>query len=62
MTNANVHGASVHMNDPGAATLTEWMAGVRRWRLAAFAHGVDDPAGVLAANTVGFDYLSGKAV
>ncbi len=61
-SNANVHGVSVHMNDPGAAALADWAAAAQRWRLATIAHGVDDPDRTLAANTLNFDYLSGKAV
>ena len=62
LTNANVHGASVHLGDPGAAALAEWAEAARRWRLATFAHGVDGPDQTLAANALNFDYLSGQAV
>ena len=61
-SNANVHGVSVHLGDPGATTLAEWIEAARRWRLATFAHGVDSPDDTVAANALNFDYLSGKAV
>lgn len=62
LSNANVHGVSVHLHDPGAATLAEWVEGAKRWRLATLAHGVDGPDDTVAANTLDFDYLSGAAV
>ena len=61
-SNANVHGVSVHLADPGAAGLAEWMAAAQRWRLATLAYGVDGPDETVAANTLNFDYLSGRAV
>lgn len=61
-SNANVHGVSVHLRDPGAATLADWMEGAKRWRLATVAHGIDGPDDTVAANTLDFDYLSGAAV
>jgi hypothetical protein len=60
--NANVHCASVDLSDSDREGLAQWMDGAKRWRLAALAHGVDTPDATTTANTLGFDYLSGKAV
>ncbi len=62
LANANVHGVSAHLGDLDAAALAEWVEAARRWRLATFAHGVDGPDDTVTANTLNFDYLSGKAV